>query len=238
MLVCIAVSSEHGVQHAVCTLELHGGPQVKQPVTAVQLHCKSDRPVTIGIDSRYLSRHAAQFTGVDIVSKLDCQTSARGFDTKGQGARPPLRAIIYFCGSYSVTLEQPIVRNVTLQYDSPGAETAVLAFGSGTSAIIYQGVFSGNNAGSCVFAFQSATVTTDKKTVFEHNKGKYGAAAMAVDNAKLVLKHTSLQDNQATSGGAVFCFNNASVSITSSDLIRNVAKVNGGAVNVNCSNQV
>lgn len=233
-----ATAADEGLQHAVCSLELQGGFEPNRPPTSVKLHCNSNRPVTIAVDTRYVSKRVARFAGVRVVGNLECQTAARGYDTTDQGERLPLRALIYFCGSYSITLQRPVVRDITLQNDSPTQETALLAFGSQIRADIHEGTFSGNKAGSCVFAFQSANVSVGKGTIFQHNKGKYGAAAMAADEARLEINDTTMQHNHATRGGAVFCADDATVHIHSSKLVANVAEFSGGAVEVECSKQV
>lgn len=219
-------------QHAVCSLTLQGNLNPKTlGVAAANLHCNSSKPIPIGINSTYLGRFAPHFTGVQVVSDLTCQHQAKGYWPINE-TRVPLFALLYFCGDYYLTLQQPSVQHVSLVYDNDAWDSAAVAFGGQIEVSIRQGRFTGNSAGSTLIAFQEAVVSVSDGTVLEYNKGKYGAGMMAIDNGRLALRDASLRYNHAQWGGSVSCAHNATVSINNTEFHNNTASTNGGAVEI------
>lgn len=225
-------------QHAVCSLVLQGYPDPNVlGVAAASLHCSSSSPVIVGINSTYLGTYASQFTGIKIASSLDCQQEARG-SSIGHETRPPLRALLYFCGSYRLTLQQPSVQNVSLANSNPAWDSAIVAFGGNAVVNISQGHFKGNSAGSTLAALQEASVTLQDNTLIELNTAVHGAGVLALERASLVVRNSTLRSNHARWGGSMGCAHNASINIHSSSLYNNTAKEYGGAVAAACLGQV
>lgn len=206
-------------------------------VAAASLHCNSSSPVVVGINSTYLGTYESHFTGVRLISSSDCQQKVLGWSVQNQ-TRPPLFALLYFCGNYQITLAQPAVHNVTLTYTNPAWNSAIVACGGQTVVHISQGRFIGNKAGSTLAALQHASLTLQENTVLDHNSAAYGAGVLALEQASVVIQDTTLRSNHATWGGSVGCAHNASIIIHNSSLYKNAAQQEGGAVAVDCSGQV
>lgn len=104
-------------------------------VAHASLHCTGQGRVAVAVNSTYMSKHAANFTGVTVVSSSDCKQQADG--------ETHIYPLLQFCGSYTVRLLQPLVQRVWLQNGSDAATDAteswlgaVLAFADGVNATI------------------------------------------------------------------------------------------------------
>lgn len=226
-------------QRGVCSLNFQGATEPKTLeaiVASAELHCESTLPVSIGVNSAYLGQHVSRFTGVQVVHGLPCQQQAEQGPWGASGRTTALLAMLYFCGDYHITLLQPRVLNVTLQQNSSDWTSAILAFGASSTATVLQGAFLGNSAGSTIVAFQSATVVVQDHSVFDHNRGLWGAGIAAIDEAGLVVEDVTFSHNSATKGGALGCNQHASISIDRCRFHNNTAGMSGGAVCSRCIN--
>lgn len=222
-------------QRAVCSLKLEGSTAaVEFMVASAQLDCNSTLPISVGVNTTYLGKHILHFTGVQVVSNLACQQQAQGWVTSSGGTFKSMLAMLYFCGDYDITLLQPKVLNMRLEQNSSEWFSAILAFGGSTTATIRQGSFAGNSAGSIIVAFQTATLQVEDSSVFDHNSGLTGTGIKAMDEATVVVRYISFRHNTATWGGALGCYQNASISIDSCLFQNNTVSTWGGAVEIGC----
>lgn len=140
-----------------------------------------------------------------------------------------MHALLYFCGDYKLTLEQPVVQELVLDYSSSDWDTAVVAVGGNVRAAIPSGSFSYSKAGSMVYGMESHQVVLLSANV-SNNSAEYGAAVWAADSARVVISSSSLSGNSASMhGGAVYAKDTSQVTLSNfSGLVNNSASYGGG----------
>jgi hypothetical protein len=179
-------------------------------VSAASLHCSNaNTPITIVFNSTYLGVAAVTNFSVVTVVQDARSCSSSNADTYNH-------PLLQFCESYSVLLEQPVVRNVWLQDSSSnegGWSSAVLAFGAGVRVSIVGGVLVGNAATHVLLASRNANVSVVDSLFI----GSVGTAAAAIDNSRLSVSSSVFEENHGHMHGGAFWISGASfVSINSS----------------------
>jgi hypothetical protein len=116
-----------------------------------------------------MQQHSVSFSGVTVIDSSDCATHA-ATSLAGVG-RKNAHALLYFCGEYSLILNQPVVKGVALvdvNSSSHSDDSTLLLFGGSIQARIDGGQIDGNTAGTALMVMQRATLHTHGTLVNAH----------------------------------------------------------------------
>jgi hypothetical protein len=209
-------------QRAKCNLTLrgHGRDSNRLGIAAAQLNCSSKSgPVPIAINSTHLQQHVRGFTGVRIVSNMDCATHAT------KGFPYPVYPLLLFCSDQQITLLDPVVQDVVSDgiTSAKPYHTAVLAFGGHIRVRMIRGRFSSNAAGPAVVTLQHASLTMEG-TAMDDCAGNSGVGVMTLDNSTVTIHSSTFNAMVGESGVAVLVSNKSRVVVLDSSFRNSTAK--------------
>lgn len=247
LILCIACFAATGLwctfglaqeqQQASCSLLLRGhGPEL-YGIAAAQLVCSSNSRVPVAINTTHLGQFTSTFSGVQIVTSEECQDRTRALALASAAvALPPAYALLHFCFNGSLTLHQPVVEDVWLDYPAvansavPGWTAAVLSFGGSMKATISGGSFRNNRAGPLLLLVQQASARVIGGTIFSNSTAQRGVAAFVTDQASLSVSNGTFNLLTASDrGGAFYSMLNATISISNSAYI-GISALGGGCI--------
>lgn len=222
-------------QHTVCHLTLQGHNSSSSSSSGLTKMASANLTCVApdGTPARVaVSINTTHFNGTQISLTVSGVTRLQNEECKQQAAAFKFPPLVFFCGSYSVSLVQPVVEGVWLHsvadasagtYASGGA--AMLAFGGLANASISDGSFSGNTAGRILHLQGNASVLVTASS-FSSNTVS-GSCIWAEGTSSSTLQDAAFINNTAYSteltdgGAALYIADNASVAMTACSIVDN-----------------
>eukprot|EP00775_Hariotina_reticulata_P002453 gene2453-2756_t len=232
-------------QNYECQLMLHGSgnSSTQQAVVlSASLHCSPpDPPLQVGFNSSMIMLNDSasdNYSGVNLVTS--------GLSCLDELTQQSVFGLLYFCGAsaastqYTVTLMQPTVSGVQLPLpppllSKPGTDPpydlAMLVFGGRIRAIVKEGRFADNTAGTPLLAVGKADLTVTGSSAIVRNTAYSGGGVKLAGSSAVELSDGSVvKDNVAVYGGGVHMSGDSRFMMFDSSISNNKANMSAGGV--------